>query len=127
MLIGRFSLLEAARRAKVVRWSIDIEETVWDRLVQFIEEDLGPKVLKKKGTAAKVAPNDGGDEKRLCRALLLFIILILAYYQGLARLELMGGRGGNSKRFFRITVVFFPFQILTTSFESGEILPVHVL
>ena len=71
MLIGRFSLLEAARRAKVVRWSIDIEETVWDRLVQFIEEDLGPKVLKKKGTAVKVAPNDGGGRETVVPCLVV--------------------------------------------------------
>ena len=73
LLVGRFSLLEAARRAKVVRWNINIEEPVRDRLVQFLEEDSGPKVSKKKRAAAKVSPNDGGNEKRLCRAPLVAI------------------------------------------------------
>lgn len=73
LLVGRFSSLEAARRAKVVRWNINIEEPVRDRLVQFLEEDSGPKVSKKKRAAAKVSPNDGGNEKRLCRAPLVAI------------------------------------------------------
>ena len=73
LLVGRFSLLEAARRAKVVRWNINIEEPVRDRLVQFLEEDLRPKVSKKKRAGGKVSPNDGGDKKRLCRAPLVAI------------------------------------------------------
>ena len=65
LLVGRFSSLEATRRANVVRWNINIEEPVRDRLVQFLEKDSGPKVSKKKQAAAKVSPNDGGNEKRL--------------------------------------------------------------
>ena len=68
LLVGQFSLLEAARWAKIVWWNTDVGEPVRDQLVQFLVEDSRPKVSKRKWVADKFFPTMGGEGGWLCCA-----------------------------------------------------------
>ena len=57
--IGRFSSMEVAKRANVVRWEVSMDDARAG-LVQFLEESSKHRGLKKKRAAADISPEDSG-------------------------------------------------------------------
>jgi len=65
-VFGRFSSMEAAKRAHVVRWTILMHPQVRAGLVCFLKDASKPKVSKKKRPVIDISPDNAGenDENR---------------------------------------------------------------
>ena len=60
-VIGRFSSMEAAKRATVVRWHVEMDDHARAGLVQFLEESSKLRSPKKKRVATDISPEDIGE------------------------------------------------------------------
>ena len=61
-MFGRFSSMEAAKRAKTVRWHIKMDNEVRDGLVRFLEE--ASKVLKPRTSNKRISIDISLDAAR---------------------------------------------------------------
>ena len=65
-VFGRFSSMEVAKRADVVRWHVKMDDSFRDGLVRYLEEASRPRASKKKRRAGEISPDGAGENRGSC-------------------------------------------------------------